>query len=330
MKQSVVSTFSLKDRSRAQVMKHCFKYLNKFEEGDGVSVTIKPNLCRAMKSTTGATTDSTLVEAVIKYLLDEKAISSIKIVESDSVQRTAEEVFDRCGYRELEEKYNVKCVNLSKDDTFPVEDVSMPRRLRIPKTLVLSDYFISIAKLKTHAEEKISCVLKNQFGCIPSRIKSVYHPYMSETLTEVNKIIKPDVCLVDGIIGMEGLGPTKGTPKKSNLIICGNDPVATDAVAAKTMGLDPHSVPHLEFAAKQRIGNIEHIKLLGDEITPIPFSFIPNDVYNLYRLEIGFERVGQKIHDKFTRLSQISRRVGDLCREGGWSYVFTRFWNKIK
>lgn len=329
MKQSVVSTFSLKNRSRAQVMEKCFRYFDKFEDGEEVKVVIKPNLCRAMASETGATTDTTLVKDVIKHL-HARGITNIRIVESDTHHRTAAEVFDRNGYRDLEENYDITCINLSKDETFTIEVKNILRKLKIPKSLILCDYFISIAKLKTHAEEKISCVLKNQFGCLPSKIKSVYHPYMSTTLTELNRIIKPDVCLIDGIVGMEGLGPTKGTPKKTNLIICGNDPVATDSVAAKIMGFDPYSVPHLQFAARNRLGNIENIKLLGDNITPIPFSFIPNDVYRLYRLEFQLEKVGQKIHDKFSRLSQISRRVGDLTREGGWSYVFSRFLNKIR
>jgi uncharacterized protein (DUF362 family) len=310
-------------------MEKCFKYFNKFEEGEEVKVVIKPNLCRAMASETGATTDTTLVEDVINHL-HTKDITNICIVESDTHHRTAEEVFSRNGYIDLEEKYDITCTNLSKDETFTMEVNNLPRKLRVPKSLILCDYFVSMAKLKTHAEEKISCVLKNQFGCIPAKFKSGYHPYMSITLTELNKIIKPDVCLIDGIVGMEGLGPTKGTPKKTNLIICGKDPVATDSVAAKIMGFDPNSVPHLRFAARNRLGNIDNIKLLGDDITPIPFAFIPNDVYRLYRLEFQFEKVGQKIHDKFSRLSQISRRVGDLIREGGWSYAFSRFLNKIR
>jgi len=329
MTQSVVSILSLKNRSRAQAMQECFKYFDKFENGEEVKVVIKPNLCRAMASETGATTDTTLVEDVIKHL-HTKDITDIRIVESDTHHRTAEEVFDRNGYRDLEENYDITCINLSKDETFTMEVNNIPRKLKIPKSLILCDYFISIAKLKTHAEEKISCVLKNQFGCLPSKIKSVYHPYMSTTLTELNKIIKPDVCLIDGIVGMEGLGPTKGTPKKTNLIICGKDPVATDSVAARIMGFNPHSVPHLQFAAKHRLGNIDNIALIGDDIAPKPFSFIPNNVYRLYRLEFQFEKVGQKIHDKFSRVSQISRRVGDLVREGGWSYVFSRFLNKIR
>ncbi len=197
MKQSVVSTYSLKNRSQAQAMQKCFKYFDKFEDGDGVKVVIKPNICRPMAPETGATTDPSIVEDVIKYL-NMRDITDIRIVESNNQSRTAEEVFARNGYRDLEDKYDITCINLSKDETFTIEASDIPRKLRIPKTLILCDHFISIAKLKTHAEEKISCVLKNQFGCLPAKIKAVYHPYLSQTLTQLNKIIKPDVCLIDG------------------------------------------------------------------------------------------------------------------------------------
>jgi uncharacterized protein (DUF362 family) len=54
--------------------------------------------------------------------------------------------------------------------------------------------------------------------------------------------------LIDGIIGMEGDGPTNGTPIDSGVIICGKDPVATDIVAAKFMGLDWNKIPLLREA----------------------------------------------------------------------------------
>jgi uncharacterized protein (DUF362 family) len=49
--------------------------------------------------------------------------------------------------------------------------------------------------------------------------------------------------IVDGEIGMEGAGPTQGTPKKCGIFIGGTDPVAVDSVASTMMGFDWEKIP---------------------------------------------------------------------------------------
>ena len=66
-----------------------------------------------------------------------------------------------------------------------------------------------------------------------------FYPFMSKVLTDLNLVYKPDLCIIDGIPAMEGFGPTDGTPFLTNLLIMGNDPVATDSVAAQIMGFNP-------------------------------------------------------------------------------------------
>jgi hypothetical protein len=49
--------------------------------------------------------------------------------------------------------------------------------------------------------------------------------------------------LIDGIVGMDGMGPMQGDPVRSDVVIGGTDPVAVDMVAARVMGFDWRKIP---------------------------------------------------------------------------------------
>jgi uncharacterized protein (DUF362 family) len=54
--------------------------------------------------------------------------------------------------------------------------------------------------------------------------------------------------VVDGIVGMEGMGPMQGDPVRSGIVVGGTDPVATDLVAARVMGFDWRKIPVIREA----------------------------------------------------------------------------------
>lgn len=58
-------------------------------------------------------------------------------------------------------------------------------------------------------------------------------------LVDINEYFKPKLTLVDAVIGMEGNGPTAGTPKKLGFLIASKTTYAADLLAAKLVGLDP-------------------------------------------------------------------------------------------
>lgn len=49
--------------------------------------------------------------------------------------------------------------------------------------------------------------------------------------------------LVDGLVGMEGMGPMQGDAVESGVVIGGTDPVAVDTVSARLMGFDWRKIP---------------------------------------------------------------------------------------
>ncbi|NWG11067.1 DUF362 domain-containing protein [Candidatus Bathyarchaeota archaeon] len=264
-------------------------------------IIIKPNLCAPLLSETGATTDVRIVEALIAYINEINPSATIFVVESDvnsGVIYSPDMLFLETGYNQLEKRYsNVKLVDLSRSSQTTINNEGLKHFKESGLSLanVLTDgVFVSVAKLKTSVHERYTGILKNQFGCLSTSRKDQYHPYLSKVLTDLNFVLEPKLCIIDGLIGMEGLGPTAGKPKKMNLLIIGNNPVATDAVGATVMGINPKRVTHLKAAAKRELGEIdvEAIEVLGERIQNVKekFKFINEISYQLLRLSFAVVR----------------------------------------
>ena len=86
-------------------------------------------------------------------------------------------------------------------------------------------------------------------------------------------MLKPALTVIDGFVGMEGRGPTDGTPVKMNLIIAGKEVVATDASAARIIGFDPLEISHIRKAAHKGLGNIDETEILGTPFDEVKQTF---------------------------------------------------------
>lgn len=233
-------------------------------------VAIKVNLCYYWDYSTGQTTDPRVTSATIDYIREHwNDEASIHIVESDASAVRMKYAFKMLGYEELAAKKAVHLSNLSLE---PSQEVTVPINtnkytFRVPEVISSADVFISIPKLKMHGLTAISCGLKNQYGCNPEWKKVTYHPKLDEVICALNKLMKADVTLVDGVV------VAGHSTKKMGLIMTGTDPVAVDFTAAKILGVDPLRVGHLQLATKEKIGSVNDIALLGENIDNIRALF---------------------------------------------------------
>jgi len=242
---------------------------------DRKMVAIKPNLCTPKSASSGTTTDPRIVGALIRKV-NSLTACQINIVETDNAQTNADETFRRLGYRDLCERYeNVRCVNLSKDRKVRVHlDGDILRSILVPESMIFCDCLISVAKLKTHVDYRYTGVLKNQYGLLLSRAKRVqYHGFMSKVIADLNRFYRPDLSIVDGLVGMEGFGPIDGTPKHVGTLIASMDPVAADAVGAQLIGIPPSSVKYLRYAEKKGIGTTRDLRVVGCDLAHVATSF---------------------------------------------------------
>lgn len=149
-----------------------------------------------------------------------------------------------------------------------------------------ADLIINCAKLKTHCFTLLTCATKNLYGTIPGLLKMQYHLTMSQIeifsnmLLDIERYFSPKTYhFVDGIIGLEGNGPTNGTPINSKCIIASQNPVYLDILACKIMGIDPLKIHTITEAKKRGIikgTSFEDIEIVANnEVQTFKFKLPP-------------------------------------------------------
>ncbi|MCW3975982.1 MAG: DUF362 domain-containing protein [Candidatus Bathyarchaeota archaeon] len=274
------------------------------------NISIKPNLCTLKSSDSGTTTDPKIVDALIRKI-NKITKRKIRIVETNNSKASADETFNYLGYDLISQKNkNVSCINLSKDPKVRVHiNGEILSTIQVPESMIFSDYLISVGKLKTHVDYLFTGVLKNQFGFVLFHgRRPQYHGFMPKIIVDLNRFYKPNLSIIDGIIGMEGFGPIDGVPKRVGVIIASKDPVAADAIAAKIIGIEPSKIEYLKYAERKGIGTQKNIEIVGCDIEEVstPFSFFPKRYYYLSKVSLAIERYSRYLRN-FGELVRLTR-----------------------
>ncbi|NHK30546.1 MAG: DUF362 domain-containing protein [Asgard group archaeon] len=233
-------------------------------------VIIKPNICTIKDKTGFAVSDVRVVEALLTLIFKEDKNLSIKIVESDSMSKFADEAFEKFGYRALEEKmqqvgFDVSLINLSQSPLTETDfEGNYFKNPKLPAILVESHFFISLAVAKTHYLTTLTGALKNLFGLLPRKDKSFYHSQINDVIVDLNRVIQPDLCIIDARVALEGWNGPKS--KRLDQFLIGKTTVATDATLARIVGLKPEEIQHLTEAVRYNLGSLSP-QVVGGKIS---------------------------------------------------------------
>jgi len=233
-------------------------------------VLIKPNYINASHPSTGITTDSRVIEGVIKFL-KQHGVKQIIVGEGSGFADTFE-AFRVAGVDTVAKRWNVKLVDLNKDEFVEVSPPSpLAKKVKIAKTAIEST-IVSVSKLKPHRMAGVTLSIKNMMGAVTP--KGSMHFNLSRNIAELASILKPRIAVIDGIIAGE-VYETSGNPVEMNLIIAGRDPVAVDAVGAAVIGIPPEDVKHLSLAEKKGLGtcDLNQIEIIGEPIERVRKKF---------------------------------------------------------
>jgi len=233
-------------------------------------IVLKPNYVEPMMPDTGVTTDPRVIEGVIVWLHDLGA-TDITVAESTWQRSRTQRAFEMVGLPELAERRGVKLLNLYDDEHV---EVTIPNALSLhkvllPRTVLEADCLVSIPKLKCHCMAYVTLGIKNLMGAVfPD--KELMHRDLDERLRDLATVLRAKLTVIDGLIGAER-HENAGTPVETNVIIAGADPVATDAIGAQVMQIDPTRVDHLRLCAEAGLGEHrpDHITLLGEPVARV-------------------------------------------------------------
>ena len=249
----------------------------------GKKVVIKPNLVMKKSPDAAATTHPTVLSALLT-VLKEKGVSPL-IAESPGGiynRQRLEGIYRTCGIAEVAERHGVT-LNYDTDAVYvPFPEGKSVKTFHVIRPIAEADVVIDLCKLKSHGLTKMSAAIKNFFGVIPGIEKFEMHATFPE-YKEFGSMIcdlcqmlckeKDIIAITDAIIGMEGDGPTAGTPRRIGALIMSGNPFASDIVGETILGFEK-TVPIVREAVSRGLcpEDISGVNLIGDDIRPLLIS----------------------------------------------------------
>jgi uncharacterized protein (DUF362 family) len=230
-------------------------------------VLIKPNFVSVHRPLSATHADA--VRAVLD-MLQERGVKEI-VLAGNPAMGTFAQGLENYGFTKLVDQYALRVVDLKEDESIEVESYDRnlhPKRLQVARTMVESDYRISVGPPKTHDLVIATLSLKNMaVGSL--RTKSACHagyPGTNLNLYKLAPYVAPHLAVIDGYQGMEGNGPVSGDPVEWRTFIASTDFVAADALAAELMGLNPKEIGYIHYCGRQSLGceRIEEMEIVGN------------------------------------------------------------------
>ena len=257
----------------------------------GERILLKPNLLRAAPPESAVCTHPAVVEAVARLVAEAGGTAVIADSPGGALQREGvlRALYEKTGMAAAAARAGAEvCADPS------VRRASLPhgrvlRQAEITAPAAECDGVIDLCKLKTHVLMGMTGAVKNCFGIIPGLAKVGFHSshpsqaQFADVVLDLAEYLSPRLCLMDGVLAMEGNGPgTSGTPRQAGLLLAADSPLALDLAAAAIMGLPEHSNPVL-LAARQRglaPTSLDEIELVGAtwEELRIPDFRLPSNV----------------------------------------------------
>ena len=244
----------------------------------GSSVLLKTNLLIRKKPEAAATTHPAFLKALALVLIRR----GFKVIIGDSPgglfnKAFLKSVYEECGLTEAFENLNVE-LNYNTDVTI-VRNPSgrKPKEFTITKYIHNVDYVINVPKLKTHVAMTYTGAIKNWYGTIAGERKFDYHVIagnadkFANMLIDIYLLNKPDVTIMDAVVGMDHNGPAAGKPINSNLVLASEDGFALDGTALKILGIDRLKVPVMKAALERKLisENLDAIEIMGESINSV-------------------------------------------------------------
>jgi len=205
-------------------------------------------------------------------------------------------VFDQLGYTELAKSLEIPLINLH---TGEMVEIDVPNafvfdKIIVHKSLSEIDLLCSVPMMKTHTLARVTLGMKNLIGLYPGSayctVRSCVHteafeknsPCVSFEVVDMVRACTPGLIVIDASTSMEGNGPTDGELVKTDLIIAGTNPLATDMVAAKIMGFNKNEVATLAMAirAGMKPTSLDYIEVRGEPLESVEMAFKRPDMVN--------------------------------------------------
>ena len=245
----------------------------------GQKVLIKPNLVFVTPKTSyrysydiPQTTDPRVFDATMEVLSE--LCDDIVIGEGSGLVTWT--YAKMAGYLDIARKYNAKFVCFEELPTqrFFCPKAEVGQEVYVPdiigEVIRGERLYVSHPKTKCNIYTGVTLGFKNSMGTYSVNMRARNHTWqINKKLTDIMYLFKPDLTVIDGIIGGEGNTPGPNDPVIFDRIICGTNAVEVDRVTTELMGFDPNENELIKEADKRGFGDPD-VEIIGEKRV-VPF-----------------------------------------------------------
>jgi len=208
----------------------------------GDVVFLKPNFNTA--DPFPASTDLGFLKAVVELVYDAGA-KLVMIGESSTVTLNTRKIMEKLGVFDLLNMdqppriYNFdedNRSNFTKNNWVKKEipEAKFLKSVSTPEILDRADKLILLPCLKTHLQAQFTGALKLSIGFMkPMERVRLHLKNIQEKVAEMNKVINPDLIIMDARKCFITKGPVRGEVREPNLILASDDRIAIDVEGIK-------------------------------------------------------------------------------------------------
>ncbi|RCW49203.1 MULTISPECIES: DUF362 domain-containing protein [unclassified Halanaerobium] len=275
----------------------------------GKRVLLKTNLLMGKDPDQAVTTHPEILRAVgIKV----KSLGA-EVVIGDSPggpfnENLLKRAYKKSGIYEMAAEEGFELNYNTEEKTVEFKDGKIIKSFVLGEYVLNADFIINLPKLKTHGLTMYTGAVKNLFGCIPGVLKAEYHLKMpnvddfSRMLNDLALLVKPGLTIMDGIIGMEGDGPSSGEPRNFKYLLASESPFYLDRVAVEILGINPlEEVPLIKISREDGLIAEDNYQIVGDQLDSYKDAKIPSIEGNSNLLKDKMPNFLAELLEKFLR-----------------------------
>lgn len=226
----------------------------------GDHVLLKTNLLIPSDPKKAVVTHPAVIQAIAQSVLETGGIPFIGDSPSGQfTKRRLEKAYQKSGLIPIAKELGI---TLNYDTS--ITKITIPQGKKLKKTVfcnyaLRADRIIAVPKIKTHSYMIMTLATKIMYGAIPGLTKAKYHSLFirrtafADMLLDVLSVRKPDLIIMDGVVGMQGDGPSSGSPVDLGLLLASEDAVALDLAILNLLGIEPVRIPTLRQAKIRRL-----------------------------------------------------------------------------
>ena len=266
-----MAVYITKDNDTREAIRKILQYFKK-DLDLSKGVFLKPNIVFPVKEKSGEITRHRVVSSLIDVLRKMDPKVDIIIGEGTAAGTDPYENFKVSGYAKLARNLNVQLLNLDE-----AERIKIKWRygiLKLPK-IAFERTYINLPILKPSSAAIFSGAMKNQKGLLKPKVKKAFHKLgLHDAIAHLNKVIKPDLSIMDGFNFFHG-----------NVLIAGNNAYEIDQLTKNLLAIPEPG--YLKTSRETGIGN-DDFSIYGEDVQILrcKLHYEPREYKTVLRLRL--------------------------------------------